>query len=309
MSQHLPGNTIGSINRPCQEGLRPTHTLCVSVCVCVPTCLMAIGTKRWASQAFPTMSERFKRLRQNAAASVIQRAWRKNRPKLRAARTLANMRTAGAIGMEVKFCDSDIGSTTITSAATLAGCEMDPAVFNCVPWDNGQGDTYSSRDGRKNKVLAMHLSGLVHFGRVTDQDDMPTGNVVAIWLVLDRQTNATQMAAEECFSNESGNSVQSINAMPNPLRTSRFRILRKMLIRQPPRPAFNDAAATASISGAIVPWEMHVKWPKGLDIEYADTTGNVSAIVDNSLHIICTCCFSDGTWPKLAYNSRSRFVG
>lgn len=270
---------------------------------------MAIGTKRWASQAFPTMSERFKRLRQSAAATTIQRAWRSKRSKIRAARALANMRTAGAIGLEVKFNDGSVASTTITSAATLAGCEMDPVGNNCLAWDGGQGDTYNARDGRKTKCYAMHVSGIVHFGRVTDQDDMPTGNAVAIWLVLDRQSNGVQMAAEECFTNYSGNSIQAVNAMPNPLRASRFRILRKLMVLQPPRPAHNDGAATASVSGAIVPWQMHVKWPKGIDIEYFDTTGGVASIVDNSLHIITTCCFSDGTWPKIAYNCRSRFVG
>ncbi len=222
-------------------------------------------------------------------------------------KALTNLRAAGFLGIEYKFYDKSLVASALTAPTGATGGEHDPSgtvMLNTVV----QGDGESNRDGRQIRMCSIQIKGTISCGNQATQSAADPATTVVIYLVLDTQTNGAQMNSEDCFTNPSASAALAAFPHRNLKFAKRFRVLaRELIVLQNPAIA-NDAAATGNIvqQGLVRPFNIYKK----LDttVNYSDTIENVSAITDNSLHVIAFCT-NTGLAPFINYNSRLRFVG
>ncbi len=209
------------------------------------------------------------------------------------------------LGVELKFYDTTLADSNIATTTDGSGIEEDPSatiVLNSVV----QGDGESNRDGRKIIMKSIYVSGLISFGPQNDQTAGEVAPDVAIWLVLDKQTNGATIASENVFVNKSADILGSTSIMRNLQFTSRFRILDKVSFTMQSPPQSGDST-NFDVQGAVVKWSLSSNL-KNMPVLYSGTTETVANITTNSLHILATC--SSVTFsPTITYNSRLRFVG
>lgn len=251
-------------------------------------------TVRFAPKRKTFGQRKLSNARQRAARAVATAKQRMRRMRSR------NVRTAGFLGIEKKFVDQTLADTTIP--ATIAGGELDPATNNCLN-AVAQGDTESSRDGRKYQMKQIIVKG--HIKREQDADQTQAPAAVNCWvaLVLDTQTNGTQLNAEDVYT--------AVGHYEHPMRNlqyaSRFKVLKYQ--------EFQFDCPTMSWDGTNIETGGQVQnftWVENMEIPVTcDGTGaTVSDITDNSLHIIGAASNAGGAnLLKLGYESRLRFVG
>jgi len=215
---------------------------------------------------------------------------------------------AGLAEVELKFRDH-VYSGAVVAPTDASGAEADPATFLCL---NGvaQGDGPSEREGRSITQHSIMLRGAVGIGPTTSATytalEPPT---IFIAVVLDTQSNLLQEASEDVFINPSG----TAEAAPYPFRamgySKRFRVLKTKRI------TFNGMGQVG-ITGPVYtqpyqqkPFEMYIKL-RGLKSTFTPgtTSGNITTLTDNSIHVIAYANKVDLT-PTLLYNSRLRFTG
>lgn len=213
---------------------------------------------------------------------------------------------------ELKFLDSSLGLTALTSPTDSTGGERDPAALclNAVP----QNDTMSGRDGSKIIMKSIQLNGVVRTGSQTAQTAADNGVDIFVALVLDTQTNSAQLNSEDVFTNPLANAVLATHPLRNMSFTSRFKVLKTEVFKFGyPTMVRSNTLATDPIqhtqAGEIQPFSWYVKLP---DIQTQWATGNtdgaITAITSNTLHVIAFCNNTD-TAPNIAYNARLRFLG
>ncbi len=202
----------------------------------------------------------------------------------------------GGSGIELKFHDATKGSTVLPS--TIAGGELDPVTANCVN-GIGQGDTESTRDGRKYTMKQVQVNGIVEGQTTQDAADVIAATAGWVALVLDTQTNQAQLNSEDVYV---GTEVEL--PFRNLAWAKRFKVLAFEQIVFDTPPSGNDSATTQTNGSRA----FHFHWNKPLDIPVLTTgTGaTVANIADNSLHVIGA---SDAASLYIKYNSRVRFVG
>jgi len=251
-------------------------------------------------------------LKPGAAASVIQRAFRRSllRKRLSAlasrgrAQRALNMRTGGFLGLELKFVDYGYAAALV-APTDAAGGEADPATalaLNAI----AQGDGQNQRDGRKATIKSCYVSGQVTFSGNADEADAGSAPIVYIALVQDTQTNGAQLNSEDVFTNPAANALTAASPFRDLQYSKRFRVLDSCVIDNFETIAFPDGANTGSINASSKSFKL--SWKGTMQTIYVGTTAEVSAIGDNSIHVIAYC--SSTTFaPSLIYNSRVRFMG
>lgn len=197
----------------------------------------------------------------------------------------SNFRTGGFLGIENKFLDLNLIGSAIN--ITWVGGEEDPAgvdALNAI----AQGDGESNRDGRKCVLTQVNVAGRVTFAPGAAVD----GRVVRVMLIWDTQSNGAQLNAEDVMVNTGNISQQFRNLQ----FSKRFRVL-----------ADKKFTFSQTALGTIMEKQFHIfKKLPNIQVIHNGTTGNISTITDNSLHMIA--CAS-GTLTSLSYNSRVRFRG
>lgn len=214
------------------------------------------------------------------------------------------MRTGGYTGIERKFLDSGLSFTLFTAPSDASGGEHDPATVNCLN-AIAQGDGESNRDGRKCVMKNVYITGAIHWP-VQSNSSAPLAAVeLFIALVLDTQTNGAQLNSEDVYVNPMGTIFGAASPLRNLQFTSRFKVLDSFNTHMD-TPNFAFHATNDFDTGGR---DITFKLSKTLDIpvSFTGTTGNVSTIQDNSLHIVA---FVTATTPGVgfSYNSRVRFV-
>lgn len=211
----------------------------------------------------------------------------------------ANKSTRGFLGLEKKFVDSGIAATNISS--TIAGSEIDPADADTLCAIT-QGDGPSSRDGRKIVLKSVHVKGTVD---LPGADNINNGDTnVFIALVLDKQTNGAQLNAEDVFTQTTGLSSQPFRNLEY---IQRFDVLAsKTIVLNSGGIAYNGTTLIPLSTRATFEFYRTLDLP--VMFSTGGTGGQVSTIVDNSLHMIA---IADNTSaiPQIIYNSRVRWVG
>lgn len=222
--------------------------------------------------------------------------------KLRAARTIANMRTAGFLGIENKFYDTFLVNSNLGNVvgANPSAGEHDPATHLCISAP-AQGNTQSDRDGRKMTITSILVKG--HIEKVATAT-LQESQSYLVAIVQDRQTNGAQLASENVYTNPSAVN-DNLGLLRNLKYSSRFTILGSKIIHD--RPMTSSGNGTAADTGAsLVPFSFFKKC--NIPVNFNATTEGVASVVDNSIHIVAYCMVT-GSTPQLTYNARVRFIG
>lgn len=222
------------------------------------------------------------------------------------AKTISTLvKTGGLLGIENKFVDQEKTGTAVVS--TLASAEVDPATNNCLN-AVAQGDGESQRDGRKYIITGVHVRGSLYRQNRNNQAEVGDANFATVALVLDTQTNGTQLSSEDVFTVPgSGSPALCFN---NLKYSQRFRVLwKKTMVVPAGYPSWNGVADQLETGGTAVTFsidkDLHI------DVNCTGTGATVADIADNSLHMIA---FADTSGAndngiELIYNARVRFVG
>lgn len=206
-----------------------------------------------------------------------------------------NYRTGGFLDLETKYIDTNYDANAFaTSWATMEDATAD--AISCV----AQGDGESNRDGRVYTIKSIHVRGFMYLTTSEAATDPQAGAVCRIALVWDKQTNGAQLTPADVFNN----GTNSCNQFRDLQYVRRFKVL-KDITRTIIPDNMNEAALNSFAFGTKqVPFQMHVKFPKGIKVRCSTTTATIAAVVDNSLHIIGV---STTTSAFLSYTSRLRF--
>lgn len=227
-------------------------------------------------------------------------------PKMRRRRVTAkssrNTRTGGFLGLENKFVDYERGNYAIQDSWT--GGELDPGTPLCLS-AVAQGDGASQRDGRKYEVLSVHLQGYIAVDAAEAATAPHDDILVRLALVVDSQTNAAQLAAENVYDDTL---TLKFNGFRNLQYSSRFRVLKVKKLRLPVTAAVMSQGAVDLFAHGIVqiPWKMDFTFKVPLAVTCVTTAATIAAIQDNSIHLVG---ISTSSLAKISYTSRCRFHG
>ncbi len=217
-----------------------------------------------------------------------------------------NQRTAGFLGIELKFYDTSLVASGLLAPTDSAGGEHDPSatiLLNTVI----RGDSEQNRDGKQISMRSISIVGTVSVAKQANQTVSDEAPHVMIALVLDTQTNGATVNSEDVYKNQSANAALAASPLRNLLFAKRFRVLKTVKMDLPQAEMTYDGT-NIEINGYHVGWEMHADL-NGMKVNYnSGTTESVANIIDNSLHIIAFCS-SQNLGPDINYNARLRFVG
>lgn len=250
-------------------------------------------------QVFTASGRPFKRGRRRSVLRIAAPARRRRR----------NLRTAGYLGIELKFLDCAWNGVAIAESTDGAGAELQPS-SGCTDAISipAQGDGEQQRDGRKFTMRSAFFNGVIDSVPVSNQADVLDGFGYYFAMVLDTQTNATTIASEDVYINP-GTSARSI--IPKPLRnlqnSKRFRILDSMYVEVGGMYAMTDGASTGSLGPQAAP-TITLSWSGDIPVNCVATTASVAASSDNSIHIVAYAS-STALTPTFQGKSRVRFVG
>jgi len=206
---------------------------------------------------------------------------------------------------ERKYFDSQLNAGTVAAdLSSWAGMEQDPATLATL-FAPIQGDDYLNRQGRKVQVLALKIRGFIDCPAQTNQTAADTHQLVRLILLIDKQTNATQLNSEDVITSGTGN--VAIEMFQNPAFFGRFKILKdKSFIMQNPTIAYDGT--NIEQSGICREFKWNIKFRKPVVIHFNSTNGgSVADIVDNSFHMIAN---SNNTalGSRLSYKCRTTFI-
>jgi len=226
--------------------------------------------------------------------------------KRRALAQIANMRTAGFLGIETKFYDTYRAPVAVVSPTDCSGGEYDPSATSMISTP-AQGDGETNRDGKRIVIKSVQIKGQITTSAVELAAGPYVGCKVFIALVRDTQSNAAQLNSEDVFKNWSGDATLAACPLRNLLYAERFEVLKTELLDLTPNALSHVAADAFSYPGGSATFE----WFKTLELPVnfnAGTTATIANVVDNSLHVIAFTSSTQST-PLISYNSRIRFQG
>lgn len=226
----------------------------------------------------------------------------------RMARDMANQRTGGFLGVELKFFDLARNSCQPSDQGNMTGGEIDNTTVKCL---NAMitGNSQSTRIGRKITMKSLQIHGVCVW-RPANTLNAPTFFApVYIAVVLDTQTNsATTISTANVFINPGNSNVTNCNPMRNLEYTSRYKVLAwKRLVRQQTTLCVQEAPApdVFSNAGVLVPFDMYINL-KNIQVLYNAEAGTCTDITSNSLHLVA---FSADGLQDIDWTSRLRYVG
>lgn len=218
-------------------------------------------------------------------------------------KSMANPRTGGFLGVELKYKDTSLVSSALTAPTDASGAEHDPTTLlalNAI----AQGTGAQERDGKQVCIKSCYVSGVVDVPVLANQTAGSVSPVVYVALVLDKQTNAAQLSSEQVFTNPGASAVTAANPLRNLEFTSRFQVLDSVVLEPPQRNISYDGTNIESL-GTRMPFKLS----SAADIitNYVAATAVIGSIQDTSLHIIAYTASATGA--TISYNARVRFVG
>lgn len=157
-----------------------------------------------------------------------------------------------------------------------------------------QGDTESTRDGRKATIESIQLRGRVAY--VPGAAGTASTNAY-IYVVLDSQCNGAAAAVTDVFTE-----ADLSKALLNLNNSGRFRILKKIQM------SFNpQAGVSAAFNSVIKPLEFYKKC--SIDMDWSSTTGALSEIRSNNIFLIAGTDQGSDDVVTVTGNCRLRFRG
>lgn len=186
---------------------------------------------------------------------------------------------------EMKYFDTNRSGIAIAANADWTGTEADPATLNtlCVPT---VGAAINQRIGREIKVYKIKIKGIIQAPNQASQSGGDAAQSCRLLLVLDTQTNASQMQGEQVIG--SGNVADSLFSFQNLDNVGRFRVLKdKMMTMSNVNLAGSPTTGDVVQSGMARTFKISYKFRTPVSIRFNATNGgSVADIVDNSFHIL-----------------------
>ena len=253
-----------------------------------------------------------RRRRARALQTVVRRAAPRRKAAL-SLRKASNRRTGGLLGIEVKYYDSHLNDSNIAASDSTTLGVKDPVNINTlfapVP---GNGPT--NREGNKVLMKRIDITGTLEIeSNLLNGVPLIAPPKVFLALVLDTQSNGAQLASEAVYQNTPASfSSRAFLVRRNMSNTTRFRVLRTFThIFQPITSVSMDSADTARVYRPFTAcqFEMHAKLNIPVHFVSGSTDENVTAITDNSLHLIAFSIHPGTSQVALNYACRVRFVG
>lgn len=230
---------------------------------------------------------------------------------VRSARAISVKQFRELSGQEHKVIDSS-KNATLGVTSDSSGAEYDPDTLLCLNAVN-QGDTLETREGNRAAFDSILVQGAIRFTASTDDATLVAGPFIKIYLVLDKQTNGAQLNSEDVFSNPYANNESAPLALKKLSNTARYQILDSVTLDNFIPTSMVETAGTPYKSNSVPPnrqFMLSWKAKRGNEIvtNYTGSGATISAIVDNSVHVIAFCSNINYT-PSLTYNARCRFYG
>ncbi len=216
-----------------------------------------------------------------------------------------NARTAGFLGIELKFYDTFLVNAALTTTTDMSGGEHNPSgtiALNTVV----QGEGENQRDGRKMIMKSISVNGLIGSAPQTNETAADPGATILVALVWDKQTNGALLNSENVYVNPSGANVGAVLPYRNLQYISRFKVLASRQM-QMPIPTLTWDGTNMEQGGVQHVFRFDLKLPD-IPVTFSANTETIANIIDNSLHVIAFTTGA-GTVPLLSYNARLRFVG
>jgi len=204
---------------------------------------------------------------------------------------------------ERKYVTLTKGATAlVASASDWTGTEFDPSADSLFA--PVQGDDFNQRDGRKVQVLAIKIKGFLRVPGVSDVTAGQSGTHCRIIVYQDKQTNGAQAQGEDVMEGVASNAV---NSFQNPANFGRFNVLKDKTYSLHPVVSTYDGT-NIEVFGRTVPFKYMIKFKKPVIVHYnATTTATITAIVDNSFHLIANCNVITVA-PTIQYVVRTTFI-
>ncbi len=217
-------------------------------------------------------------------------------------RTVARTRGWAAAG-EMKYFDTFLASTALVQPVTWDTTEFDPATFLtfCVPV---KGTGINQRIGREIRLHKFKLRGQIRVIVQANQTATDGACQVRMLLVLDTQTNATQIAGENVME-APGTASAANNCMTfmNLDSLGRYRILKdKTMVLTNPNLAWDGT--NMEQQGLVKPFKINHTFKNPVAVHFnAANGGTIADIVDNSLHLLIAATNIDLA-PTVLYEAR-----
>lgn len=157
-----------------------------------------------------------------------------------------------------------------------------------------QGDTESTRDGRKATIESIQIRGQAAF--LPSAAATAAANVF-LYVVLDTQANGAAAAATDVFTG-----TNFAEAMLNLNNSGRFRILKKINIHLEPQ-----AGVSTAFNTSVKQIEFYKKC--SIDMDWSSTTGAITEIRSNNIFLLAGSSASTDDLVNFAGTCRLRFRG
>lgn len=206
---------------------------------------------------------------------------------------------------ERKYFDSEVNAFTLpTTAQFFTNCEADPAALNCL-FAPVTGDDIQNRTGRKVQVISIKIRGEIQLGAQSNQAVQDQMSLVRLALVMDKQTNGTQLSSEDVFATPTAAVGNGYLSFQNPAFFGRFKVLKdKYMTLSPPVSVYDGTNIEQSGYSRFFKW--NIKFKKPIVVHFNATNGGtVADIVDNSFHVLGGQ--TTGGLVVLSYKCRTTF--
>nr|AOV86322.1 putative capsid [uncultured virus] len=216
--------------------------------------------------------------------------------------TVPRTRGVYAIG-EHKYFDQNIEVNPFPSSSSWTNTMVeDPTVKTLFA--PSQGAAINQRIGREVDIHKIRINGNI----TMDPDSAVTAGIGAevlrLALVIDSQTNATQMTGAQLYNNGSTTAYwQNFQNLDN---FGRFRVLKdKLIVIDDPNLGTSAVAGTDIRNGKSRTFKWTISFKKPLRVRFNGTNGGTIAdIVDNSIHLVGNSTSVGGSNLRLQYTSR-----
>jgi len=192
------------------------------------------GTKR---VSFKAAAQKRKRPYSNGNGGSLPK-----RQRLYQSRALANLRSGGQLGIELKFLDVPHTASALTAPTDWTGAEIQPTsvVTGCLSAP-AQGDSPQNREGRKISIRSILLQGAISINAQAAQATADIAPTIFCALVLDTQTNGVTINSEDVYSNPSASATTNCCPLRNMSFSQRFKVLKTWTWHVPQLELGNDA--------------------------------------------------------------------
>jgi len=198
--------------------------------------------------------------------------------------------------------------------ATVLNPQNTGGGIGCMPVPK-TGTDYSDRDGRKIFMKKVRIRGVIQFTAKVANVIPHLFPVVRIVVVKDTRTNGVELKGEDVIGpGQGGNGLPSVSGnggaihlFTNPEGWGRYKIVHDEFYIGDP--GGMTTAGVVDFSAVSMQYPFSITINCDCDVNFSNTTGDVSAVVDNSYHMLAGVTESSSLSVAVGYYARTSFIG